>query len=229
MNSEDEKQEFPGSFDGPDIDDETDNAVSVRPREGAGEAHAVRPLEQLWLISYSDFMTIMMIFFLAMYGYTYMKKKEVEQRIDRFASIAAEMKQRMSGDVRITSGLDKVTVEMGEGVLFQSGRADLNASAARNLAALGASIQSTEGDVIVEGHTDNVPVRGRYRSNWELSAARAFSVIQALTRAGVPSHRLAAWGFGENRPIVDNGTPEGRQRNRRIAVVILKKRVQTSS
>ena len=179
-----------------------------------------RSAEQLWLVSYSDFMTIMMIFFLAMYGYSHLMKKEVEARVDRFASIAADIQSKLKDDVKIVAELDKITVELGEGILFKSGKAELSPEAEYKLAALGSSIRATDGDVIVEGHTDNVPLKGGYRSNWELSAARAFSVIQALTASGVPSERLMAWGFGENRPLVENDSAENRARNRRIDVVI---------
>lgn len=202
----------------------------VQEREFYGDIHKAgenRSAEQLWLISYSDFMTIMMIFFLAMYGYTQMMNTPELRKVDRFSALASDMKTKMKDDVRIVVELDKVTVELGEGILFKSGSADLNSNAGRTLSAIGESLKTVDGDVIVEGHTDNVPISGApFRSNWELSASRAFSVIQALKTSGVPAARLAAWGFGENRPVVSNDTPEHRQRNRRIDIVILKKKIQ---
>jgi chemotaxis protein MotB len=74
----------------------------------------------------------------------------------------------------------------------------------------------------VIGHTDNVPIRTRFASNWELSTARALAAVHFLTeKAGVAPSRVGAVGYGEFRPIADNSTPEGRAKNRRIAVTIL--------
>jgi chemotaxis protein MotB len=74
----------------------------------------------------------------------------------------------------------------------------------------------------VEGHTDNVPIRTvTFPSNWELSAARAASVVHLFTRLGVDAKRLSAIGYGEHQPLADNDSEEGRQKNRRVAVVIM--------
>ena len=73
----------------------------------------------------------------------------------------------------------------------------------------------------VEGFTDDIPIKtATFPSNWELSAARAASVVALLADFGVAPHRMAAVGFGEHRPIADNSTPEGRSRNRRVVLVI---------
>jgi chemotaxis protein MotB len=72
------------------------------------------------------------------------------------------------------------------------------------------------------GHTDNVPIRSRFASNWELSTARALAAMHFLTeKAGVAPIRVGTVGYGEYRPIADNSSPEGRARNRRIAITIL--------
>ena len=72
------------------------------------------------------------------------------------------------------------------------------------------------------GHTDNVPIHSRFPSNWELSTARALAAVHFLTeKAGVDPRRVGAVGYGEFRPIADNSTPEGRAKNRRIAITIL--------
>ena len=86
--------------------------------------------------------------------------------------------------------------------------------------------QHPELKIHVIGHTDNVPIRGnarlRFPTNWELSTARALAAVRFLTeRAGVDPRRLGAVGYGEYRPVADNSTPEGRARNRRIAITIL--------
>ena len=126
--------------------------------------------------------------------------------------------------------MSKVTVELGEDVLFPSGSAELNDHAKDMLHELAASVGRIDGDIIVEGHTDDIRVvSGKYRTNWELSAARAFSVVNEFSRAGIPPARLAAWGFGENRPIAKNDSFENRLRNRRIDVVVLKSKVPAKS
>jgi chemotaxis protein MotB len=77
-------------------------------------------------------------------------------------------------------------------------------------------------NVQVEGHTDNQPIRNpQYPSNWELSAVRASSVVRLFIDAGVAPERLTAVGFSANVPVASNDTPQGRARNRRVAVTIL--------
>jgi len=74
----------------------------------------------------------------------------------------------------------------------------------------------------VEGHTDNVPIRNaNFPSNWELSAVRASSVVRLFIDGGIGQERLTAVGHGANRPVAGNDTPEGRQRNRRVQIMIL--------
>jgi chemotaxis protein MotB len=76
-------------------------------------------------------------------------------------------------------------------------------------------------DFQVAGHTDNIPVRGRFPSNWELSTARAVTVSRFLQGQGVDPAHLSAAGYAEFQPAADNGTPEGRQQNRRIEIVLM--------
>jgi chemotaxis protein MotB len=165
-----------------------------------------------------------------MYGYTYLAKeallKQQPKFSDRdFTNQIDDMKQKLGGKLKVQEDVDKVVLDLSDQILFASGHADLNPGAAATLDDLAKSVKLMNGDVIVQGHTDDVRIiGGRYRSNWELSAARSFSVIDALTRRGVPVQRLAAWGFGENRPVVANDSDEHRAQNRRIEVVILKKK-----
>ncbi len=76
-------------------------------------------------------------------------------------------------------------------------------------------------DIVIEGHTDNVPIDNEeYHSNWELSAARAVSVVEYFTRAGINPRRCKAVAYGEYQPLAENNTVEGRRRNRRVEVFI---------
>lgn len=113
-------------------------------------------------------------------------------------------------------------VEIRTDILFASGIADVSPAAKPVLAQLAGILKPFPNPVRVEGHTDNVPVKsGPFRSNWELSAARAGSVVHLFTTAGIEPKRLEIIGLGEYRPIADNATLEGRNTNRRVRVVIL--------
>jgi chemotaxis protein MotB len=94
-------------------------------------------------------------------------------------------------------------------------------SAVPVLAALAENLREIPNEINVEGYTDNQPIRnGLFPSNWELSAARATAVVRALEREGVDPARLSATGYGENRPVGDNATEEGRAQNRRVVLVV---------
>lgn len=113
-------------------------------------------------------------------------------------------------------------------VLFDSGKADLKPSGKKELDGVLARLEAMGPGVIrVEGHTDNRPIKGalqkRFADNYELSTARAAAVVQYLTGKGVDPARISAEGFGERRPVASNETEEGRQRNRRIEIVLVPK------
>lgn len=106
--------------------------------------------------------------------------------------------------------------------LFASGSAELTPEGERMLARLAEQLRDAPYEVLVQGHTDDVPIRGalatRYPTNWELAAARAARVVRALEAAGVPPDRLAAVSLGEHHPIVAGDDPAARAENRRIEV-----------
>ena len=115
-----------------------------------------------------------------------------------------------------------IEVEISSKVLFESGGALLQYEAVPILVDLAKILRQFPNSIRVEGFTDNLPINTSvYPSNWELSAARAASVVHLLTDEGVDPKRLAAIGYGEYRPIADNSTPEGRARNRRVVIFIL--------
>jgi len=109
-------------------------------------------------------------------------------------------------------------------VLFDSGGADLKGEAIKSLSGIAKIIKDMPNTVIVEGYTDNIPMKtGKYTSNWELSAARAFSVVQYLMeKENIDSKRFTVYGYGEFRPVTDNDTEEGRAKNRRIEISIMR-------
>ncbi len=157
-----------------------------------------------------------------------------QARLDRAAAKEKEsnfeekMKESMQTNdlanlVQMQSNERKVKLVLSEGVLFTSGRADLREPAKKVLGPIAAELKKVQNDIVIEGHTDNVPIKsGKFSSNWELSMARAYSVLQFMAEQGIPAKNLAGIGYGENRPIGDNGTVEGRARNRRIEISLMK-------
>jgi len=114
-----------------------------------------------------------------------------------------------------------IEVEIRTDILFPSGSAQLAPNAVNVLEQLAAVLAPLPNAVRVEGHTDNVPIRtAAFYSNWELSAARAGSVVRVLSAHGVAPDRLAVVGFGEQHPVQSNDTTQGRNANRRVVVVI---------
>lgn len=123
------------------------------------------------------------------------------------------------GQVRITEGALGITVEINASVLFDSGEARLQIPAIRAISAVGQILATTDFPITVEGHTDNAPINTPlFPSNWELSGARAASVVRLFVDTGVDPRRLTATGYADQRPMADNATAEGRQRNRRVAI-----------
>jgi chemotaxis protein MotB len=110
-------------------------------------------------------------------------------------------------------------------VLFDSGKATLKNDSLGKLNKIADVLQTTVKDlkVGVEGHTDNVPIkRSGWKSNWELSSARAMSVLHYLIdKEGVDPARVSATGYGEFHPVASNDSKVGRQKNRRVEIVIL--------
>lgn len=126
------------------------------------------------------------------------------------------------GDIKLRQDGDRIEIEMSAGMLFKSGDARLSSTALDVLRAVSQSLVPIPNPVQVEGHTDNVPISSfLYPSNWELSAARAASVVHFLSGQGIAPQRLAAVGMGEHRPVASNDTPTGRARNRRVTLMIL--------
>jgi len=127
-----------------------------------------------------------------------------------------------SEDVIIKQGDDWLELEIKSRVLFESGEARLERAAVPIIGEIADILQSSANPIQVEGFTDNNPINTpRFPSNWELSAARAASVVHLMDRYGVQPQRMSASGFGEHRPVADNSTEEGRQKNRRVVLVVL--------
>jgi chemotaxis protein MotB len=128
------------------------------------------------------------------------------------------------GQVNVHAYANWVAVDISADVLFASGQARLSPAATEALHRLADALKPYPNSVRVEGHTDDRPIETTaYPSNWELSAARAASVVRLFIDQGLAAERLAVVGFGQNRPVMPNATAQGRNANRRVVVVILGK------
>jgi chemotaxis protein MotB len=150
-----------------------------------------------------------------------------QQAMLEMSAVADEVERAMSGliDEQLIvvrrHGL-WVEVEIRTDILFPSGVATLSDEAVDVLRRLGETLKPFPNPIRVEGHTDDRPINTRaFPSNWELSSARAASVVHLFTKAGVDGARLAVIGLADHRPAKSNATPEGRNANRRVLLVIL--------
>jgi len=146
-------------------------------------------------------------------------REKVRNMAKEINAILAPLVQE--GKVRVTEGARGITVEINASVLFAPGDSRLDLVAIKALTAVARVIAPSTFPVIVEGHTDNIPISNvLFPSNWELSGVRASSVVRLFIDNGVDPRRLTATGYADQRPIADNSTPDGRQRNRRVAITI---------
>ncbi|RKY53073.1 MAG: hypothetical protein DRP92_04290 [Candidatus Neomarinimicrobiota bacterium] len=125
-------------------------------------------------------------------------------------------------DISVEMTTTGFLIRMGSRVLFDLGSADLKPEAYPILQLVGEVLKEDVAEVVVCGHTDNLPIRsGKYPSNWELSTARALSVVKYLiNKVGVPPEILVAAGYSEYRPLVPNTSEENRQKNRRVEFLV---------
>ncbi len=201
----------------------------------------------LWLIIFSDMSTNLMMFFLMLFAMTRMSAPDrqmlaegmkeamqsepirIESKVDvvrqedlaitTLSDMVAYGRLKRHATLEITD--DKVKLTLMMPLFFKSGSSAIHPDAVAFLESLVDPIQRFPTEAIVEGHTDNVPMHGgTYSSNWELSVARAVSVIEFLVSRGVPPEKLVAGGYGEFHPAHPNDTPENRALNRRIEITI---------
>ena len=148
----------------------------------------------------------------------------LEQEIRRIYGLVQEFveKEGMSADVRLRTDRRGVIIDISDNILFDSGKADLKPESVELLDKLTRLINSFNNNIIVEGHTDNVPIRNsQFRSNWELSVHRATSVVHYfIEEMNISPERLSAAGYGEYRPIAPNDSDENRALNRRVNILI---------
>jgi chemotaxis protein MotB len=152
-----------------------------------------------------------------------------EQQRDIFSEISALVSTRFEDLINeelitVASNELWLKIELKDSILFSSGSAEPSLQAQVIFEELATILKAYPNPIQVEGYTDNIPISSaRFPSNWELSSARASSIVKWLVSKGVEPTRLSAVGFGEYQPIADNSTAEGRAQNRRIALMIARK------
>lgn len=156
------------------------------------------------------------------------KEKELANVKTAYENLVSELKTEIEkGDIRITQAVDRLSVNLVEKILFDSGKAEIKPEGLKVISRVGDILKKVEDRQIrVEGHTDNVrigpKIRAQYPTNWELSTARATNVVRHLQDSvGVDPLHLSAGGYSEYRPVESNATAEGREQNRRIEIVLL--------
>jgi chemotaxis protein MotB len=232
------------------------NKIS-RPKDDHAEKTGAEGLD-LWIIPYADFMSTLMILFLMMFVFAYNSKQEkryTEVITQLQKSLGGTVKEEVVNDMKekeqteqtvmkldemvekhnlknlvtVSVNAEQIKMMMSSPVLFDSGKTSLKEGSKKILTEMAAILKTMDNDFIVEGHTDNVPISaGKFKSNWELSEARATEVIEYFINVEkIPPARFAAAGYGEFHPIFPNDTAEHREQNRRIEINILRNKAKS--
>lgn len=226
------------------LDGETRESLSF-PSPGGGDGEG-------WLVSYLDVLTLLITLFVLMLSLSSNElggqHAEADQRAISAAAKASALaiaagisplnaglqprshglQPRFKGleinGVSVAQGDRGITLRIDNNLLFASGQAALTAGGKQVLQELVETLQAFDGQISVEGHTDNVPIHTvQFPSNWELSTGRAISVLRYLAASGVPEARLRAIGYADTRPLAGNETAQDRATNRRVEILLTQK------
>ncbi len=152
-----------------------------------------------------------------------------QQTLTQYDSLVRNLTEEVKkGELQVRQYKDMLTVDVAEQLFFDSGRANLKDTGKAVLKKVGEALKGYEDKVIrIVGHTDNVPITKSlqkvFPSNWELSVARATTVVRYLQEVGIPPERMVASGRAEYQPIAENDSLEGRKKNRRIEITLIDK------
>ena len=149
---------------------------------------------------------------------------ETKKRNEIYARFVSELQKMIDGG-QLTVSIEKgrIVINLPDNVLFKTGHSNVNPEGQVALKQIATVLKEfSDRSFQVEGHTDNIPMKSaRYPSNWELSTARAMSVVHLMIAEGVDAKNISAAGFGEFQPRADNEEKEGRALNRRIEIIML--------
>ncbi|MCK5582426.1 MAG: flagellar motor protein MotB [Elusimicrobiales bacterium] len=206
----------------------------------------VKASTTLWMIPYAALMTNLMILFMILYAISYAKKNEFQkamasmkmdlgveeakkeiEEIDKTKEIEDKLKKHVEdGTLGVEITKNKIKITFAAPILFNSGSAKLKPKGYKILEPVIKNLKEIKKPITVEGHTDAARIIGtKFKSNRQLSLLRTFSVIDFMIESGIPAKNLSAFGYGEYRPLFSNATPQGRAKNRRIEITVLRKTV----
>ena len=151
------------------------------------------------------------------------QSRKVDELQGTYEGLVGDLEEEVAkGQIRISQLREGLQVGVSQDILFPSGSASLSPEGAKVLRIVAARLAKLSYSIAVEGHSDNAPIRGalaeRYPTNWELAGARAARVVRLFTDERIDGANMTAVSHGATRPIADNGTAEGRARNRRIEI-----------
>lgn len=199
--------------------------------------------EFLWLVSLSDLMILLFVFFIVLFSFSYQKmsSRDFEKISGKFSGeerntldqIQAQLmdwvqQQNLLPEVKIEQKEDSLIVQIKEGLLFDSASSNLKLDSQAWLQAVGQILDKVPKPyrIGIEGHTDDVPASGALGDNWQLSSLRAVAVLRALRLGGDLASRAVVLGYGDSKPLAPNKNPDGstnpenRKKNRRVSLSI---------
>jgi chemotaxis protein MotB len=204
--------------------------------------------DEIWLISYSDLMTLLFGFFVLMYSFAVARTPEKVERVKEgvarsfggsyvapFEKLLNKLNEEkvtdpILQDIAIEPLKNGLEVTFQSGILFELGSSELTDEVKESLQKMARIIAANidEDEIMIQGHTDDAPINTvRFPSNWELSTARAASVVREFIRFGYQPEKIMAVGYAESRPLYPNRDelgvpiPENRARNRRVVIKIV--------
>jgi len=151
------------------------------------------------------------------------EKAKREKELAVYKNLFDQLKALVdAGTIQVGFRKGRMVVQLSNAILFDSGKSQLRPAGQEAISSLAPALSSVKRDFVVGGHTDNIPIKtARYPSNWELSTARAVSVVKGLIEAGYQPSQIAAAGYAEHDPVASNETEEGREQNRRIEIILM--------
>ncbi len=148
------------------------------------------------------------------------KGRKIQRQIQELQEMLKKL--GLEGELKIAYEAIGIRLILQERLLFDSGSADIKPEMIKVIDNIAEIVKEVPNPVEVEGHTDNIPISTpRFPSNWELSTARASTIVRYFISKGINPERLKASGYADTKPIASNVTPEGRAQNRRVEIVIL--------
>ena len=199
---------------------------------------------ELWMLPYSTLMLTLVILFIMFYAFSLSGSVEYETALSELAetnpndprvkqmreeiALAKNMrdfikKNNLTEKIQLVITPHFIRIKMESFSIFDSGSAEVKNDILFFLEYLYGQLKPMSNMIIAEGHTDNIPIHtSLFKSNWELSSARAFSVIYYFINKGIAPERLVAHGFGEFRPAYSNETESERAKNRRIEITVVR-------